>query len=97
MTKTLASLAAIGLAFSAAAVQAETIAVPFADLNLATPQGQERLAKRVDSAARAVCGVNEARVGTRIRDKKAIACFEAAKAKAHSQFAAAAEKNAKGG
>lgn len=97
MTKTLASLAAIGLALSATASHAETVVVPFVDLNLSTPEGQERLAKRVDAAARAVCGMDESRVGTRIRDKDAIACFEAAKVKARAQFAAAAAQNAKGG
>ncbi|QPC98724.1 UrcA family protein [Qipengyuania soli] len=97
MTKTLVSLAAIGLALSATSSQAETMVVPFADLNLATPEGQARLAQRVDAAARSVCGVNEARVGTRIRDKQAAKCFEAAKAKAHAQFAAAAAQNEKGG
>lgn len=97
MFKTLATIAVFGLATAGISAQARSIEVNFADLNLSSPAGQERLAKRVDSAARDVCGMDERRIGTRIRSDEAVACYKAAKAKAHAQFAAAAQQQAKGG
>ena len=97
MKKTLVTIAALGLAATGVSAQARSIDVNFADLNLASPEGQARLAKRVDSAARKVCGMDEQRVGTRIRSDEAASCYKAAKSRAHAQFAAAAAQQAKGG
>ena len=97
MKKTLASIAALGLAATAVSAQSEGIDVSFGDLNLSTPEGQMVLDRRIDQAAREICGVEEVRVGTRIRDSRSIACFKEARAKSRAQVAAIIERTAKGG
>lgn len=76
-----AALAALGLA-SATAATATPLENPFArdaavlqlkGIDLATPEGQQRLAIRMDSAARAVCGDRLASVHLAL-DGKARAC-----------------------
>ncbi|MEZ5681006.1 MAG: UrcA family protein [Erythrobacter sp.] len=97
MKKTLAALAAIGLAASAVSAQAGGVKVAFDDLDLSTTKGQKTLDRRIDKAARAICGLDEVRLGSRIRDKEAAACFKEAKAKSRAQVAAVIERDSKGG
>lgn len=97
MKKTLFPLVALGLALSSAPALAGSTNVVFADLDLSTAEGQARLEKRVDRAARALCNMDEKRVGTRIRHPETIACYKEAKAKAHAQVAALSEQSRKGG
>jgi UrcA family protein len=53
-------IAAVAVAFVANVAHAEPMQakVGYADLNLASAEGQARLARRIDAAAKAVCGVN---------------------------------------
>lgn len=97
MTKTLASLLAIGLAAAAIPAQAETAKVTFHDLDLATAKGQAQLERRVERAARVVCGYDAQRTGTRLRSPEVTTCYKEAKAKAHAQVALMIERAAKGG
>lgn len=97
MKKTLATLAAIGLAASAVSAQAGGVKVTFDDLDLSTPQGQKTLDRRIDKAARAICGLDQVRLGSRIRDKEATECFKDAKAKSRAQVASVIEREARGG
>lgn len=101
--KTLAiATAAIGLVFTAAPALADqgeyrTMDVSVAGLDLDTPEGQALLDQRVQRAAREVCGYNEQRVGTRIRDNGARACLARVKAEAKKQVAAIREDQRRGG
>lgn len=73
-----ASLIALTALAFASAASAATPQNPFAqdkatlqlrDLDLSTPQGQQRLAIRMDQAARAVCGENMASVHIALEDQ----------------------------
>ncbi len=55
--------------------QAPTMSVSVADLDLATPEGQRQLDRRVRKAARSVCGGDAATTGTRLRSTGAEACY----------------------
>lgn len=97
MKKSLLALASIGLAASAANAQPNSTHITFNDLNLSSPQGQAALERRIDRAAREICGLDNLRLGTRIRDAKALDCFNEARTKAHAQVAIIVERSAKGG
>lgn len=71
--------------------------VEYRDLNLATPEGLERLERRVDSAARKACGFNEERTGTRIPSPDRIQCYQKARANADRQVALAIISAQRGG
>ncbi len=55
----------IGLAFASQPVFARSIEVPYHDLNLASPEGQQALDSRVRAAAREACEITAARVPLR--------------------------------
>lgn len=100
MKTTMAALAALALVAPAApalASDAPSVKVIYDDLNLESASGQKRLENRIEKAARAVCGYQRQRVGTRIADSKARDCFERAKAQAHASVAAAQDASALGG
>lgn len=97
MKTTLATLAAAGLALSATAAQANHISVPYADLDLASAAGQQALDKRIDRAARTVCGYKLEGKRTVREESDARSCFATAKARAGEQFAAAADAATLGG
>ena len=101
MQNGLAALAAFALATSASAAVAEN---PFAQdqailnlkgLDLSTADGQERLAIRIDQAARAVCGDGLASVHLAV-EAKAQACRTAVVADIRSQIEARTADAAKG-
>lgn len=99
MHKILAVAAALGLALPAAPALAEyqSIAVSYGDLDLASPQGQKRLDRRIESAARKVCGYYGRTNASTLESTKARACYKQARAGALTQFAAVVEQRAKGG
>lgn len=89
----LAALAAVAFATSASA---STTADPFVKdkavlqlkgLDLSTPDGQQRLAIRMDQAARAVCGDNLASIHLSV-EKQARECRVAVLAKVRTQIEA---------
>lgn len=89
---------ALALAATIPAVAGETRLVRYDDLNLASPAGQERLQRRIDTAARRVCGdANARRVLGLATSTKARACIAKAKANAADQVAALDIKQARGG
>lgn len=101
MFKMLMTGAAAALALAAAPAHAEpqytSVNVSYNDLNLASGIGQKRLARRVDSAARKVCGHYAAsRVGLTERTRST-ACYKKAKADALPRVAMLVERYAKGG
>jgi UrcA family protein len=103
MTKGLLALAAcaIGVSMPAAAATDNPFAkdeavLSLSGLDLSTAEGQERLAIRMDAAARAVCGDRMATVHL-AADSKAQVCRTAVLADIRSEIearTAAAEKNA---
>lgn len=71
------------------ASSARSVTVSLADLNLATPEGQEALYYRLGSAARQVCGsADYRRAGSPRLAAENQACYERALAQALSQTAA---------
>ena len=99
MKKVFALVAAFALALPAVSAQAEdrSITVEYGDLNLASARGQERLTRRIESAARKVCGFYSRANASIIESSEARACYKQAKAGAMTQFAAAEEQRGKGG
>ncbi|WP_421993516.1 UrcA family protein [Qipengyuania sp.] len=98
MKTTLVTLAAAaGLALSATAAQAGSVSVTYDDLNLDTEAGQKVLDQRIEAAARAACGLDEQRTGTRLQSNAARTCFKEAKANASAQIAARIKSDGLGG
>lgn len=99
--KTLAlATAAIGLAVTATPAIAggdkNAMVVKYDDLNLNSKAGQEHLERRIDAAAKKVCGISE-RTGTRLQSGKAQRCYQKAKAQANAAFASVVEDSRRGG
>ncbi|NMW32683.1 UrcA family protein [Altererythrobacter sp. RZ02] len=97
MKKTLISLATMAALAATTPAYAETKSVDYRDLNLASPQGQAALQKRLDHAAREVCGLNTKTLGTRIRSSDAQKCYIAAKKQAASQMTVVVNEERLGG
>ncbi len=97
MKTPLATLAALGLALSATTAQAESISIPYKDLNLDTAAGQKTLERRIDKAARKVCGYDRQPTGSRIPDLSVRACVSKAKTEAEAQFASLMDNQSLGG
>ncbi|MEL6528432.1 MAG: UrcA family protein [Pseudomonadota bacterium] len=77
--------------------KAPSTSVSFAGLNLATPEGQEALDARIDSAARSLCQIDGIRTGTRLKSSEARKCYAKARASAKKQVASAIEDQRLGG
>ncbi len=71
--------------------------VSYDGLDLATDKGQKLLEQRVEIAARRVCGLNDARTGTRLRPAGTYTCMAKARANARSQVAALIAEIRRGG
>ena len=101
--KTLAiATASIGLVFTATPALAgpeelPTQKVSIAGIDLATPEGQRILERRIENAAREVCQADRIRTGTRIRSTASNECLVKARASAEQQVAAIMEDQRRGG
>lgn len=101
--KTIAlAVAALGLAATASPAFAggydvQSVKVSTAGLDLATPEGQEMLDRRIARAAKEVCQLDEAPVGTRIRSAASRECYVKARASAERQMASLIEDQRRGG
>lgn len=98
LASTIAPLAAacgLVLAASAAPLAAQVVSfdVAYADLDLTSPQGQSALAKRIDSAARHICGDGQQRSD----NAKMRVCVAEVKARAATQVAAVMRERQLGG
>jgi UrcA family protein len=80
---------ALSLAGPAAAQQRDTrtTGVTYQDLDLSTEQGQAELARRIEYAARQVCGMGEREIGSNIVSRETRACFRNAKRDLDQHFA----------
>ncbi len=88
---------AIAGSSSAGSHAAQSSKIHYADLNLATPQGQEQLERRIDVAARKVCKLDEHRTGTRLPSRQRKACYVKARKSARSQMASLISDTRRGG
>lgn len=85
---TLAALGLAGTAISPAFANTSetmTVQVPYDDINLASPEGQKQLDRRVDKAVRSVCRVQSQSSGSRILSLDAKACLAKARANVRQQ------------
>ena len=76
---------------------ADEMKIEYADLNLATVQGQAALEARIDRAAKEVCGYNDIQTGSRLVSREVKSCYEQAKKSATRQMAALVEEERLGG
>ena len=74
-----------------------TIAVNHADLDLATPDGQRRLERRIGNAARKICGLDSQDTGTRMTSREAADCYRQALNDVRQRMAAIIEGSRNGG
>ena len=101
--KTLAiATASLGLVFTATPALAGPAELPAqkvstAGLDLSSPEGQQMLERRIESAAREVCQADNIRTGTRIRSSAVRECLAKARASAEQQVAAIIEDQRRGG
>jgi len=88
-----AALVFTGLSFGAATPAfAKDVTVRYADLDLTTAEGQKQLDRRLDTAARDVCGYDDVTTGSRLRSPEAIECYDKARAQFSAHVAAAVER-----
>ena len=99
MKTSLALIAALGLALPAAPAlaQSQSLDIEYKDLNLATPEGQDQLDRRIDRAARAFCGADQPLIGTRVIPREVRKCVASVKKQANSQMATLVEQEQLGG
>ncbi|QUL37254.1 UrcA family protein [Erythrobacter sp. JK5] len=98
------TLAAAAFGVAATAVPAiagqspqPTTVVSTAGLDLATPEGQKMLDKRVNAAARRICQTDRAPTGSRLRTLESRSCYAKARASAKRQVASAIADQQRGG
>lgn len=94
------ALAAAGMAFTPMAHATEeqhTAGVTHADLDLTTDAGKEELERRIDNAAKQICGIGEAQVGTLIRTREQRTCYRQAKREFDRHYAQIIEDAQNGG
>jgi UrcA family protein len=90
-TAPIAAAALLGLALTATPSLAKDVEVRYADLNLASIEGQKTLEQRIDRAAREACSYNTQDAGTRIRSSATVACYNKARDSAKTVMAARIE------
>jgi UrcA family protein len=97
MTKIPLVVAAIALALPTVPTVAEERTVSYADLNLASPEGQKALERRIANALEEVCEVPKVRTGTRLKSRSAQRCVDEASRNAKEQVAVILEQKGLGG
>lgn len=97
MKRPLIALAAMGTLLASMPAMAGEIHVAYGDLDLASVEGQETLERRIDGAAREVCGYNDYTGGSRLPNAAMRRCFSQAKAGAGEQMAMAVNEERLGG
>lgn len=91
MLKSLACALVLAASFPVAAAAETDVrneVVRFDDLNLASPAGVTALERRINAAARRVCGYQDTRGGSKIIPKEYYDCLDNALASARQQVAA---------
>ena len=85
--RTLALAAALATVPAAAFAAPPSVAVKVADLDLSTPQGQAKLDKRIDRAAKEVCTSRVATTGSIVSSTVDQTCYKEARQKVQEQVA----------
>jgi UrcA family protein len=87
----LAAAAALGVAtvFAVPAAAGTSVGVKYSDLDLSTQAGQQKLERRIDSAAREACGMDEVRTGRFTPSTAQRQCYQQTKASVGEQVAQA--------
>lgn len=93
-TALFAAAAALATAATAAPVLAKDVLVRYGDLDLASAQGQQAFARRIDHAAKKACDFY---VHGQLPSRDAIRCFHEARAKARTEMAAVVDDSRLGG
>ena len=82
------ALTAVVLAVPAvAADEAPSVGVHYGDLDLTSEAGQRQLDRRLERAAREVCGVDEKTTGTYLRSQHSRECYREARRHLDQQYA----------
>ncbi len=92
-----AIVAALGALLAGQAAYAETAAITYDDLDLSTAEGKAELDRRVDKAAKDICGYSELKVGSRIVPAEARKCYKDALKQIKKSVAVVTSKKAAGG
>ena len=81
----------------AAPAEGAAVAVQYSDLDLGTEKGQKTLERRLDAAARTVCGMDETTTGSRLVNGEARSCYKSARQQLAEQFAELTSNTRRGG
>lgn len=92
------ALATVGLTVPAVAAETEpqTVAVRYTDIDLASAEGLKQLDNRLERAARDVCGMDEAQVGSRIPSGHSRDCYRVARRNLDQQLAQLVSRKTRG-
>ena len=90
------TIAAFSALLAAQPAFAASVIVEYKDLDLGTEAGQQKLERRVDAAAKKVCGFDDIAVGSRIRSPEARECVAEARQKMYKRLALLTEKKVAG-
>ena len=82
---------------AAAPAYAGQVTVSYKDLDLTTAEGQKKLSRRLDYAARQACEYDRTDTGTRIPSRDAVKCYREAKQRSAGTFASIVENARLGG
>ena len=93
----LAAAAMLGAPAAYAATPGDAVKVSYTDLNLSSEKGQKILERRLDKAAREVCGMDERTTGTRMIDRDSKSCYDGARSKLAREFADVVSNTRRGG
>lgn len=97
MKRPLIALTAAAVLGTAAPAMAESLTIPYHDLNLATEKGQATLDRRIDTAVRKFCGMDRTTTGTRVTSRESLKCYAETSKQAKAQFAAVIDEQRLGG
>jgi UrcA family protein len=96
MKTMLMALASLSLAAASPAFAADEpakVAVRYNDLDLSSPEGRGELEKRIQAAARAVCGMTDSpTTGSRITSRSRLDCYAQATSQIGASVARAIER-----
>ena len=78
--------ATIAIPAHAAEVDRNSATVSYRDLDLTSEAGRKTLERRLQQAARDVCGMDERTTGTRVASRESQACYKEARKQLDRQF-----------
>ena len=67
--------------------ESQTVSVSTTGLDLMTAKGREELERRIELAAKELCGMNDAVTGSRVASRESRKCYRATKAEMTEHFA----------